>query len=199
MKDGGIWEIDALNASWAVISGLNRERAKIAFDTAVSILEKDKVILLGSPPLNEKSRPYLGRSCKYPEGIRENGMYCHGVQWLVQAARILAEESESSGSLSDADKYRETTFRLWWKISALGHQDDIEIYGGQANKQAADMMSCLHQGRMIWNGYTGAAAWIYRQAFQSVAGAKLRSGRLVLPDDLFKPRGNLAIKGISIE
>ena len=32
-----------------------------------------------------------------PKGVRENGMYCHGVQWLVGAARILAEQVRARG------------------------------------------------------------------------------------------------------
>ena len=51
-------------------------------------------VLLGRPPLREDTKPYLGRSSWYPEGVRENGMYCHGVQWLVGAARLLAERFE---------------------------------------------------------------------------------------------------------
>ena len=85
----GIWEIDALTAAWAVIAGINPERGRIVFDTALRVLERDKTILLGWPALREDSKPYLGRSSRYPEGVRENGMYCHGVQWLVRAARLL--------------------------------------------------------------------------------------------------------------
>ena len=79
----GVWEIDALTAAWAVMSGINPERGRIVFETALAILEKDTTILLGWPPLREDTKPYLGRSSWYPEGVRENGMYCHGVQWLV--------------------------------------------------------------------------------------------------------------------
>ena len=49
---------------------------------------------------------------------------------------------------------------------------------------------------MIWNGYTGAAGWMLRQALEGVAGAALLHGQLVLPDDLDQPRGTLAIRRI---
>lgn len=102
VKDSGIWEIDALTAAWAVMSGINPERGRIVFDTAICTLERDNVVLLGWPALREDSKPYLGRSSRYPEGVRENGMYCHGVQWLIKASRILAERFEQHGDHEQA-------------------------------------------------------------------------------------------------
>ncbi|MFH1414975.1 MAG: hypothetical protein ABIH89_02680 [Elusimicrobiota bacterium] len=198
IKDSGVWEIDALTAAWAVKSGINMERARTVFHTALRVLERDNVILLGWPALREDTTPYLGRSSKYPEGVRENGMYCHGVQWLIKAARLLAEYFENNGDTVKADEYRGTAYRLWMKIAAISHvtPDEIEIYGGQPNKQPADLLTTYDQGRMIWNGYTGAAGWLLRQAFESVVGASLVNNELVLPSDLDKPRGGLKIKSV---
>ncbi len=199
VKDSGVWEIDALTAAWAVMAGINFERGVTVFNTALKVLERDNVILLGWPALREDTTPYLGRSSHYPEGVRENGMYCHGDQWLVRAARILSEEFESRGDKAKAQEYRDISFRLWSKIAPSMHTvpGEIEIYGGQPNKQSADMLTTYDQGRMIWNGYTGAAGWMLRQSFESVAGAKLVNNDIVLPKDLEKPRGTLAIKKIS--
>ena len=154
------------------------------------------MILLGSPPLREDSKPYLGRSSRYPEGVRENGMYCHGVQWLIKAARILSEQFARNGDMDAAAHYRDATIRLWRKIAAVGHMapEEIEVYGGQPNKQAADILTTFDPGRMIWNGYTGAAAWMLRQACEGVVGARLVDGKLILPDDLDRPRGTLQVK-----
>jgi cyclic beta-1,2-glucan synthetase len=189
-----VWEIDALTAAWAVMSGINPERGRVVFDTAVRILEKETTILLGWPPLREDTRPYLGRSSGYPEGVRENGMYCHGVQWLVGAARILAEQYERGGQPVEARQYRETAYRLWLKISPIPHvvPGEIETYGGQPNKQAADMVTTFDPGRMIWHGYTGAAGWMFRQALEGVLGFHLDAGRMVPPSDL-APAGELAV------
>ena len=85
------------------MSGINPQRGRIVFETALQILEKEKTILLGWPPLREDTKPYLGRSSLYPEGVRENGMYCHGVQWLVGAARILAEQAHREGRTRGGD------------------------------------------------------------------------------------------------
>ena len=185
VKDSGIWEIDALTAAWAVMAGINQGRGRTVFETALRVLEKDDTILLGWPPLREDTKPYLGRSSWYPEGVRENGMYCHGVQWLVGAARILAEQATAQGRPDDARHYREAAHRLWRKIAAIGHSDPekVEVYGGQPNQQAADMVTTFDPGRMIWNGYTGAAGWMFRQALEGVLGYRLVAGAVVPPPD----------------
>lgn len=191
----GVWEIDALTAAWAVMSGINPERGRIVFDTAVRILERDNVILLGWPALREDTKPYLGRSSWYPEGVRENGMYSHGVQWLVGAARILAGQCETLGQADDARRYHETAYRLWLKISPIVHVTpaEIEIYGGQPNKQAADMLTTFDPGRMIWHGYTGAAGWLFRQALEGVLGLRLVRNQLTPPTDLSAPVSELGV------
>jgi cyclic beta-1,2-glucan synthetase len=199
VANSGVWEIDALTAAWAVMSGINPERGQIVFETALAILEKDTTILLGSPPLREDTKPYLGRSSWYPEGVRENGMYCHGVQWLVGAARILADYSDQIGRTDDARRYRETAARLWWKIAALSHTipEEIETYGGQPNKQAADRVTTFDPGRMIWNGYTGAAGWMFRQALEGVLGLRLEHNEIVLPANWQTPTTGLRVTRVS--
>ncbi|MBU9889840.1 MAG: hypothetical protein KTQ49_08245 [Candidatus Omnitrophica bacterium] len=198
VRDSGVWEIDALTAAWSVMTGINLERGLAIFNTALRVLEKGSVILLGWPALREDTKPYLGRSSKYPEGVRENGMYCHGVQWLVRAARILAEEFEKHGDRAKADEYRATAYRLWREISPLAHvtPQEIEVYGGQPNKQPADFLTTFEPGRMIWNGYTGAAGWMLRQAMEGVVGATLVNGEMVLPGDLERLRGPMKITGV---
>jgi cyclic beta-1,2-glucan synthetase len=190
----GVWEIDALTAAWAVMANINSARGRVVFDTAVRILQRETTILLGWPPLREDTRPYLGRSSGYPEGVRENGMYCHGVQWLVGAARILSDQCARAGQHDDACRYRELAYRLWLKISPISHcaPGEIETYGGQPNKQAADMVTTFDPGRMIWHGYTGAAGWMFRQALEGVLGLRLESGQMVAPAEL-APTGELAV------
>lgn len=198
VRDSGVWEIDALTAAWSVMTGINLDRGLTIFNTALRVLEKGSVILLGWPALREDTKPYLGRSSKYPEGVRENGMYCHGVQWLVRAARILAEEFEKHGDRAKADEYRATAYRLWREISPLAHvtPQEIEVYGGQPNKQPADFLTMFESGRMIWNGYTGAAGWMLRQAMEGVIGASLAQNKMTLPADLDRLRGPLKISSV---
>jgi cyclic beta-1,2-glucan synthetase len=179
----GVWEIDALTAAWAVMAGMDPERSRLGFDTAVRLLEQETTILLGRPPLREDTEPYLGRSSWYPEGVRENGMYCHGVQWLVGAARLLADRFEHDGKREEARRYRETAYRLWLQVAAYPHAtpEKVETYGGQPNKQAADLVTTFDPGRMIWNGYTGAAGWMFRQSLEGVLGYRLARGVVVAP------------------
>ncbi len=68
IEGSGVWEIDALTAAWAVMAGINPDRGRTVFATALRVLEKEKTILLGWPPLREDTKPYLGRSSGYPEG-----------------------------------------------------------------------------------------------------------------------------------
>ncbi|MFA6601102.1 MAG: hypothetical protein WC352_06120 [Candidatus Omnitrophota bacterium] len=195
LKGSGIWEIDALTAAWAVMSGINFERGVTVFNTALSVLEKDDAILLGWPALREDTKPYLGRSSKYPEGVRENGMYCHGVQWLVRAARIVAEEYHRQGNQAKAEEYRAVALRLWMKVAPMSHMTPelIEIYGGQPNKQSADVLTNFERGRMIWHGYTGAAGWMLRQAMEGVIGASLVRNEMHMPADIDRQRGTLKV------
>ena len=203
VKDSGVWEIDALTAAWAVMANINPKRGRAVFETALGILEKESTILLGWPPLREDTKPYLGRSSWYPEGVRENGMYCHGVQWLVGAARRLSDQASREGRADDARHLAEAAYRLWLKISPLDHSgpDRVETYGGQPNKQAADMVTTFDPGRMIWNGYTGAAGWMFRQALEGVLGLRLIDGAVVHPagrataEDLGEVRVTRDLKG----
>src|SRR5262249_51689574 len=59
----------------------------------------------------------------------------------------------------------------------------IETYGGQPNKQAADLVTTFDPGRMIWHGYTGAAGWMFRQALEGVLGLRLRGGEVLPPSE----------------
>ncbi|VGO13071.1 Cellobiose phosphorylase [Pontiella desulfatans] len=196
VEGAGYWETDALGAAWAVYADVNTERSRIAVDTAIKVLERHNVVSLGFPPLREDTKPYLGRSSRYPEGVRENGMYSHGVQWLTRACRLLAERFAEQGDQETAQHYRDACARIWYKVSAISHvtKEEIEIYGGQPNKQCADYLTKYDQGRMIWNGYTGAAAWMLRQACESVIGATLINNEVIMPNDLDVERGELKFK-----
>jgi len=79
------------------MSGINRERGRIMFDTALRVLERDTSSCWAGRRCARIPKPYLGRSSHYPEGVRENGMYCHGVQWLIGAARLLAGQFAADG------------------------------------------------------------------------------------------------------
>jgi cyclic beta-1,2-glucan synthetase len=85
------------------------------------------------------------------------------------------------------------------KIAPISHTtpEEIEVYGGQPNKQAADLLTTFDQGRMIWHGYTGAAGWMLRQAMEGVLGAALVRNEVILPADLKEPRGDVQVRGVT--
>lgn len=58
------------------------------------------------------------------------------------------------------------------------------------------MLTTFDPGRMIWNGYTGAAGWMLRQACEGVIGASLVNNEVVVPDDTDVPRGKLQVRGL---
>jgi cyclic beta-1,2-glucan synthetase len=49
---------------------------------------------------------------------------------------------------------------------------------------------------MIWNGYTGAAGWMFRQALEGMLGLRLVASEIVPPPDL-APAGDLALVRVS--
>src|SRR5205823_445731 len=89
------------------------------------------------------------------------------------------------GEHAQALAYRETAYRLWLKVSPIPHvrPEAIETYGGQPNKQAADLVTTFDPGRMIWHGYTGAAGWLLRQALEGVLGLRLSGGEVMPPGE----------------
>ena len=124
VEGSGVWEIDALNAAWAVIAGINLVRGQVGFETApcASWRRRTRFFWDGPQAPRGDTKPgYLGRSSSVSRGRGENGMYCHGVQWLVGAARILAERSAREGRHEEARGFVETAYRLWAKIAPLRH------------------------------------------------------------------------------
>ena len=58
------------------------------------------------------------------------------------------------------------------------------------------MVTTFDPGRMIWNGYTGAAGWMFRQALEGVLGLRLDAGQIVAPADL-EPAGGTRLIRVS--
>ena len=89
--------MSAMTASWPVLSGaVDAARGRETIENALNVLARPDRILLVTPPYNEHSSPYPGRSAEYPPGVRENGgQYSHGVSWFVDALAKLAVEAQS--------------------------------------------------------------------------------------------------------
>jgi len=115
-------------------------------------------------------------------------LFCHGWPESWYSWRHLLKAVSAAGFRAVAPDMR-----------GFGGSDapqEIERYGGQPNKQPADLLTAVEPGRMIWHGYTGAAGWMLRDAFEGVVGASLANNELVLPQDLQQPRGPLTVTSV---
>ena len=109
--------MSAMTASWPVLSGaVDAERGRETIENALSILARPNRILLVTPPYNEHSSPYPGRSAEYPPGVRENGgQYSHGVSWFVDALSKLAVEARARRRRSDGAALFAHAFKAGWR------------------------------------------------------------------------------------
>jgi cyclic beta-1,2-glucan synthetase len=188
----------ALVTAWSILSGVaDFEKGCKAMETALRSLEKEKLVLLFTPPYSENHVPYPGRLADYPPGVRENGgQYSHGVSWLVDALLILSDTAAKRDLKETARRLRSKAMELWYKISPLSHLevDEMTVYGLPPHQQAADVYyGPGYEGRGGWSWYTGAAARMLCTAY-NLFGLEMRDGELVTPQNLDEPRGLLTLK-----
>jgi len=165
--------IDSIAQSWAVISGAgDPNRAAIAMQSVEKLLirEKEKIVLLFTPPF-DKSTPHPGYIMGYPPGVRENGgQYTHAALWVAMAY----------ARMGDGDR----AVRVLQMINPIEHSrtsEDCAAYRTEPYVVAADVYSLEGQaGRGGWTWYTGSAGWMYRMWLEEVLGFKLRAGTLTM-------------------
>jgi cyclic beta-1,2-glucan synthetase len=189
---------DALTAAWPVLSGaVDFVRGRLAVESALEHLERDNLVLLLSPPFESTSRPFPGRIADYPPGVRENGgQYSHGVSWLIDALVRLSEQAAAQGLGEEAERLRARAVEIWIKISPLAEmtQSHVDRYGLPPHQQPADVYwGPGYMGRGGWSWYTGAAARMLSAAY-ALLGLRMRDGELVIPPDLFEPKGRLVLR-----
>jgi cyclic beta-1,2-glucan synthetase len=189
---------DALTAAWPVLSdAVGFVRGRLAVESALEHLERDNLVLLLAPPFDASSRPFPGRIADYPPGVRENGgQYSHGVSWLIDALALLSEQAAARGLGEEAARLRARAVEIWIKISPLAEStpEQLDCYGLPPHQQPADVYwSPGYMGRGGWSWYTGSAARMLSAAY-AMLGLEMRDGELVLPDDLFEPKGQLRLR-----
>ena len=163
--------IDSIAQSWSVISGSGDPgRAAKAMHSVEEhlILEKEKLVLLFTPPF-DKSSPNPGYIMGYPPGVRENGgQYTHAALWVAMAF----------ARLKDGDR----AVKVLQLLNPIEHSrtsQDCATYETEPYVVAADVYSLESRpGRGGWTWYTGSAAWMYRVWLEEVLGFKLRGGKL---------------------
>ncbi len=164
-------EIDILSQAFAALAGLNRERTKIALQTAFSKLfdSKNKIFKLFSPPfVNGKAR--VGYIRGYVAGIRENGgQYTHGALWGALGFLAVGMTEEAL-----------TVFECANPATRCADKELAHRYKTEPYAIAADIYSGDHSGRGGWSWYTGAASWFYRIMLEHILGLKFGADQTLL-------------------
>ena len=159
--------IDLIAQVWSVLSAPavdERQRQAMAAVTAHLFDADANLVRLLDPPFRH-AVPSAGYIQAYPPGVRENGgQYSHAGVWAVMAY----------ARLGDADQ----AFRVFRGLSpAHRWADPVQgpVYGIEPYVMAGDVYSQPpYVGRGGWSWYTGAAAWMYRAAIESICGLRLR-------------------------
>jgi cyclic beta-1,2-glucan synthetase len=167
--------IDLIAQAWAVLSRAstpaNERMAMSAVETHLVDLEAGLIKLL-DPPLAH-AEPSAGYIQAYPPGVRENGgQYSHAGVWA-----LMAQAQRGDGDAA----YRYFTYLS--PAHRTAHPTRGPAYGIEPYVMAGDVYTQPpYVGRGGWSWYTGAAAWLYRAAIESIFGLQQRDGSLT-----FKP------------
>ncbi len=203
-NDGGetLDPYSIMTSAWPALSGaVDPDRALTALDHALGALEKPDRVLLLTPPFDENSKPYPGRIADYPPGVRENGgQYSHGSSWTVDALITLADAAIARGDGPLAATLRGRAFTAWRAISPLGKTEGeaLAVYGLAPHQQPADIYDGPgYAGRGGWSWYTGSAARMLSAAY-AVLGLKMEHGHVIVPKDIFEPRGALQVRSLTV-
>ncbi|HSB11529.1 MAG TPA: glucoamylase family protein [Blastocatellia bacterium] len=163
--------IDSISQSWSVLSRAADPRRQALAMASVDehlVVRRDAIVRLLTPPF-DKGVLEPGYIKGYLPGVRENGgQYSHAAMWVVIAFAMLGDGDKAAELLALLNPIGHTATR------AGMHRYRVEPY-----VVAGDVYSLPpHTGRGGWTWYTGAAAWMYRAALESVLGFTLR-GRLL--------------------
>ncbi len=160
--------IDILCQAFAVFAGADKDKCRLAMETAFDRLydKENKLLRLFSPPFGGDTE-YAGYINAYAKGVRENGgQYTHAAVWFA-AALVTCGMKEEAITLINA-------------INPLERATDRELaerYKGEPYAIAADIYTARgRQGRAGWSFYTGAAAWYCKVMLEMVLGIRFTKG-----------------------
>ncbi len=193
--------MSAMTASWPVLSrAVDFDRGVEAVEKALAVLARPDRVLLVTPPYDENSDPFPGRSAEYPPGVRESGgQYSHGSSWFVDALAQLAEAAADGGDDQKSAQLYARAFETWRAISPLSKYSTPEAadrYGMPPHQQPADVYEGPgYEGRGGWAWYTGSAARMLVAAY-AMLGLKLEKGDFALRADAFAPKGDLVLRKV---
>lgn len=165
--------IDLIAQAWAVLSDVppadQQRRAMHSAD--VQLVDPQSGLIKLLTPALQHAQPSAGYIQAYPPGVRENaGQYTHAGVWALMAAAEL--QQRDAGSSLDA----QAVYRYFTYLSPAHRAADPRwgaVYGLEPYVVAGDVYSePPYIGRGGWSWYTGAAAWLYRAAHESVFGMR---------------------------
>ena len=193
----------AMSSAWPALSGaVQNERGRKALENGLAALDKGDRVLLVTPPYDENSKPFPGRSADYPPGVRENGgQYSHGSSWFVDALVKLAEKAERDGDAKQAALDLARAFLVWESVSPLTKTgpEKIDFYGLPPHQQPADVYDGPgYAGRGGWAWYSGAAARMVSAA-HALLGISMEEGELKLRSDAFAEKAGLQLESVSFK
>ena len=112
----------------------------------------------------------------------------------------LADAAKERGETALAAELAGRAFATWHAISPLGKTegDALAVYGLAPHQQPADIYDGPgYAGRGGWSWYTGSAARMLSAAY-AVLGLKMEHGHVIVPKDIFEPRGTLRLKTLTV-
>lgn len=162
-------KIDSLTQSFAVFSGLSKERCASALNLAFERLaDREKKVVRLFEPSFDKRNEKIGYITSYPAGIRENGgQYTHAAVWLGMA--LLENGQTDKGTeilkmLNPLVKYRDGAGERY-KTEPYFLTGDVYFRKGL-------------EGRGGWSLYTGSASWYYTAVTENVLGIRFCGDKL---------------------
>lgn len=195
--------VGAMSSAWPALSGAAQgERGRQALEHALEKLDKGDRVLLVTPPYDETSKPFPGRSADYPPGVRENGgQYTHGSSWFVDALARLGERAAKEGDASEAARLFSRAVNVWMALSPLTKTtpEKIDLYGLPPHQQPADVYDGPgYEGRGGWSWYTGAASRMMSAAY-AMLGVTVDSGELKLRADASADKAGLKLESVTFK
>jgi len=195
--------LGAMSSAWPALSGAAQgERGRKALEHALEALDKGDRVLLVTPPYDETSKPFPGRSADYPPGVRENGgQYTHGASWFVDALARLGERASAEGDAKEASRYFTRAVEVWMSLSPLTKTspEKIDLYGLPPHQQPADVYDGPgYEGRGGWAWYTGAASRMMSAAYAAL-GVSVENGELKLRADACADKAGLRLESVTFK
>jgi len=170
-------KIDSLPQSWSILSGAgNPQRAELGMLAVEKhlIRERDKMILLFTPPFDKSSQD-PGYIKGYVPGVRENGgQYTHAAIWVAQA---FARKGDGARAVE--------LLRMLNPVEHARDESGVARYQVEPYVITADIYALKDRvGRGGWSWYTGSSSWYYRVWIEDVLGFHKRGDTLFIEPSL---------------